>query len=263
MRPVLVVVATFALLGVVFFGCSSDSPMQSSVSQSALEMNTVEPTIGEGTFNLKAKYNYVKTYPGGGGIFVLRMIPNADLVGDVALSLKANKNLAATLSTSVVSDGSNVFEVTISPTDMVQLTTYIMTVTARNQTHTETIELQVELVDWGVSNVGIAQEKQDQFIEWLEAEHPELGTFDNQLWDLYGTYPQILIVEHYTFLSQNWEFRVCFHVMIPPYDWSMMLLRARGEWNADLAAIREWDEASGTYVIHEILIKDYPIMDVY
>lgn len=263
MRFVLMTVASLALLGMVVAGCSSNNPVQSPASATAVEKKTVEPTTGEGSFSVEAKYTYVRSYPGGGGIFVLRLAPGADLEGNVALSVSANKMLGAAVSTAVVSDGSPVFEITLSPTNQVTLATHIVTVTAYNQTMTQTVELEVEVVNWGVGSMSIAQEKQDQFVDWLQTEHPELGTFGNQQWDIYGTYPQIMIVEHYTFLSADWEFRVCFHVMIPPYDWSKMLLRARGEWDATIAAIREWDEVSQTYVIHEMPIEEYPVIYGY
>ncbi len=89
---------------------------------------------------------------------------------------------------------------------------------------------------------------------WLSQHHPEYAAVLDQKWFAYNTYPQIWVVEHWTFLSEDWELRVCFHVMIPPYDWSMMRLRKRGEVNAEFAARRESD---GT--IYEIPVSDYPI----
>ncbi|MEW6410951.1 MAG: hypothetical protein AB1483_00600 [Candidatus Zixiibacteriota bacterium] len=263
MRLFLTTVASIAILGMVVAGCSSNNPVQSPANQVTVEKKTVVPSTGEGSFNVEAKYTYVRSYPGGGGIFVLRLVPGADLTGDVALSVSADKMLGASVSTPVVNSVDPVFEVTISPTNQVTLATHIVTVTANNQSMSQTVELQVEVVNWGILSMNIAQETQDRFIDWLNVAHPELGTFSNQDWEIYGTYPQIMIVEHYTFLSSDWEFRVCFHVMIPPYDWSKMLLRGRGEWDATIAAIREWDEVSQTYVIHEIPVEEYPVIYGY
>jgi hypothetical protein len=111
------------------------------------------------------------------------------------------------------------------------------------------------VVDWGGGGKGTATDKMNDFVTWLETEHPELGSFSARNWFVYGTYPQLLIVEHWTFLDEDWEMRVCYHVMIPPYDWSKILLRRRGEWEPLLAVHRETD---GT--IYEIPVEEYPIM---
>ncbi|MEW6410950.1 MAG: hypothetical protein AB1483_00595 [Candidatus Zixiibacteriota bacterium] len=263
MRLTLMAAATLTVLGMVLASCSTDNPVQPTYAGAALELMPDQPLTGSGSFTIKSKYSYVKSYPGGGGIFVLRLAPNGSLEGNVALSVEADPGLSAAVSTPVASADSPIFEITVSPADLIPLGIHFIILTASNLTHTETVTLQVDVIDWGLGNVELGQEKQQQFADWLEIEYPQLGTFSGQAWDIYATYPQILIVEHYTFLSEDWEFRVCFHVMIPPYDWSMMLLRPRGEWVATIAAIREWDENSGTYVIRKVPINDYPIMDVY
>ncbi len=72
------------------------------------------------------------------------------------------------------------------------------------------------------------------------------------------TYPEILVVEHWTFLNPTWEMRMCFHVMIPPYDWSMLTIRSRGEWDFQFAAKRESDGTT-----YEIPVAEYPVMCGY
>ena len=44
-------------------------------------------------------------------------------------------------------------------------------------------------------------------------------------WDIYATYSGILVVMHHTFLDMDWELRLSYHAMIPPYNWSNILLR--------------------------------------
>ena len=93
----------------------------------------------------------------------------------------------------------------------------------------------------------------NELIDWLETNHPEFGSFSTANSYAYITYLAHLIVEHWTFLYDEWEMRICFHVMIPPYDWSMIWLRPRGEVDAIFSAKRESD---GT--VYEIPISDYP-----
>ena len=264
MRLVAVTAAILILLGLTFAGCSNDNPVQSWTDAASLNKKPVDPPpTGEGSFGLEAKYTAIGSYPTGGGVFILRLVPGADLTGDVALSISAHKTLNATLTTTMVNAETAIAEVAISPTAQAAVALHYITVTASNQTHEETIQLEVNVIPWGIVSMNTIQEKYGQFEDWLRDEHPELGNFASQKWELYSTYPRIVVVEHYTFLSDDWELRICFHVMIPPYDWSKMLLRPRGQWDPILAAIREWDEGAQDYVISEMPVEDYPIINGY
>lgn len=259
MRFLFVSAAALICFGLLFVGCSSDNLAGTSVSPTVLDKKPVEPPTGEGSFTLEAKYTYIRSYPGGGGVYLLKIVPGADLTGDVAVTVSAAKPLTAQLTTSIVNAQSPITEVSLNPTAQASMGMNIITVTATNQTHEETIELEAELFSWGILSMNVATEKHDEFIDWLGDEHPELGNFMRIRWDMYGTYPGIKIVEHYTYLSEEWEFRICFHVMIPPDDWSKMLLRRRGEWEPVLAAERVWDDSAQDYLINEIAVEEYPV----
>lgn len=264
MRSVSVTAAILILLGLTFVGCSGDNPVQPWAPDGSINNKPVDPPpTGEGSFGLEAKYTYIGSYPTGGGVFILRLVPGADLTGDVALNISALKTLNATLTTTTVNAETPIAEVVISSTAQVPIALHNITVTASNQTHEEVIQLEVDVIPWGIVSMNWAQEKYGQFEDWLRDEHPELGNFASQKWELYSTYPRIVVVEHYTFLSDDWEMRICFHVMIPPYDWSKMLLRPRGQWDPILAAVREWDEGAQDYVISEMPVEDYPIINGY
>ena len=226
MRLVAVAAAILILLGLTLVGCSGDNPVQPWAADTPIDKKPVDPPpTGEGSFGLEAKYTYIGSYATGGGVFILRLVPGADLTGDVALSISAHKTLNATLTTTMVNAETAIAEVAISPTAQAPVALHSITVTASNQTHEEVIQLEVDVIPWGIVSMNTIQEKYGQFEDWLRDEHPELGNFASQRWDLYSTYPRIVVVEHYTFLSEDWELRICFHVMIPPNDWSKMLLR--------------------------------------
>jgi hypothetical protein len=64
------------------------------------------------------------------------------------------------------------------------------------------------------------------FISWLEANHPELGITADTEWDgALGSW--VLIVEHYQYVSEDWELGLSWHVMTPPDDWARIYLRHR------------------------------------
>jgi hypothetical protein len=73
----------------------------------------------------------------------------------------------------------------------------------------------------------LAVEVRDMFIPWLATARPELGIDDQTAWTPTIVTPHILVVTHYLFLSDEWEMHVCWHVMIPPYDWAQIDLRRR------------------------------------
>jgi len=72
-----------------------------------------------------------------------------------------------------------------------------------------------------------AAEIRDKFIQWLAANHPELGITNETKWTGTIVSPRWLVVSHYLFFSEDWEMHVSWHVMIPPYDWARIDLRRR------------------------------------
>jgi hypothetical protein len=64
------------------------------------------------------------------------------------------------------------------------------------------------------------------FITWLAANHPELGITPETSWDG-GLGSWVLIVEHYQYVSEEWELGLSWHVMVAPEDWARIYLRHR------------------------------------
>jgi hypothetical protein len=256
----------FLLFFVTLVACSDNDVIHDDVAINPLAdfVGARDSDLSEAGFSILPKYDYIRSYPGGGGIFVVRLISNGNFAGDVNLTLTADPLLNAGLSRRTLNDRYEIAEITVRPDQSIEARTYEIELRALytgDPSHIgpfRKVSLKVEVLQWGPTNPANVISKRDEFIVWLETEHPELGNFSNRIWFPYMTYPQILIVEHWTFLDEDWEFRLCYHVMIPPYDWSKILLRRRGEWDPVLAAMRESD---GT--IHEIPISEYPVMFGY
>ena len=206
-------------------------------------------------FTIKAKYYYFRSYRNGGGIFPIYIIPLHDFDGNVSLSINADANLNAQLDRNMLNTSSMIAELAIRPNNNTLFGNHTIEVSATQGNVTKKIYLVVEMI-----NVIIGEPdsyltgKRDKFISWLESEHPELGNLSNQNWFAYKTYPQIIVVSHWTFLSLEWEFRICCHNTIPPYNWSKMCLRRLGEIEPVLAAYLEYDGTT-----YEIPVDDYPI----
>ena len=48
-------------------------------------------------FEIEAKYSYIRSYPEGGGIFIIKMTPKNDFSGYVSLQINTDSNLNAQL----------------------------------------------------------------------------------------------------------------------------------------------------------------------
>jgi len=252
-------------------------------------------TIDNNRFEIEAKYSYIRSYPGGGGMFIIKMTPKIGFSGHVSLQINADSDLNAQLDRETLNKKSRVAELTIQPNEFVETNkTYEIVLTATYHkkpkpvaffnwvseiksprlsylasllfnrcngdpdcTHLsyidETLVLEVEMFGWTSENLNEAVIKRDELIDWLEVEHPEFGTFSGEDWFAYVTYPAHLIVEHWTFLYEKWEMRICYHVTIPPHNWSKVWLRPRGEVDAVFAAKREYNGTA-----YEIPVEDYP-----
>ena len=295
MKKILVI---FVLGVLIITGLGTGIAIGEEFEQKIQKLQPDIQVLSNDKFDIEAKYSYIRSYPGGGGIFIIIMTPKNDFSGFVSLKISADPVLNAELDKKTLDEQSPVAELTILPNEFTELKTYKILITATyhkkekhltffnwinrlkfpflsriigrllnsinvkyNNIHyinSETITLDVEMFDWTSDNLPDAIIKRDELIDWLEVEHPEFGIFTGENCYAYLTYPAHLIVEHWTFLYEGWEMRICYHVMIPPYDWSELWLRERGEVNAIFAARRESD---GT--IYEISVEDYPIFYGY
>ena|GEM_PF-1142657 len=269
-------------LSMIIAGCSGDNPVSHSgvehsgseldamhfdvADSRAIDGNSVDATSVQkrsySGFSLEAKHSYIRSYPGGGGVFIVKLKPSDGFTGVVAIQLSANPALNARLDRRTLSAQSNIAEIVIRPSETVEIKTYQIDITARqfanitSQSQCRTISVEVEMIPWGSAKPTEAMAKRDPLVAWIQQTHPEFGTFDDQEWYPYITYPGILVVEHWTFLNQEWEMRICFHVMIPPHDWSMIQIRRHGEWDPVFAAMREHNGT--TYEINQIPVSEYP-----
>lgn len=211
------------------------------------------PAPDAGTLFLHTRYDSIRSYPGGGGNFTIAIIPDQEFAGRAILTIAADPALHARLDRSTLCPAKRVAELTVRPDINAAPGLYAITLLATHNGVRYTQALLVRVFEWAQFEPGVEMEKRADFLTWLAAAHPELGEIAAHPVHRYITYPEILIVEHWTFLSSAWDMRICFHVMVPPDDWSMMLLRRTGSLVPLLAARRDSDGS-----IHEIPVKEYP-----
>lgn len=213
------------------------------------------------SFSFETDYDSIRSCPGGRGMFIIELHNSSNLLEKVNLSLKCDENLNATLTKESISPDHSVFEIIIRPDNNIPVSDYIITLTGKRKDQTDSLNLYVHIVNWSdpLKLSEIASNKKTEFILWLNTNYPSIKIDNQTEWEIFLTYPQTLIVEHYTLLSEYYEMRLCCHIMIPPHDWSMIRLRERNCSTPFIAARQ--DSAYGS--IHQIPVEEYPILYGY
>jgi hypothetical protein len=124
-------------------------------------------------------------------------------------------------------DPGSVAEVTVVPDPVTEESVVDVAITARRgsdeRTENRTIPVFPETDTLGPE----ATDRFGPFIDWLARLRPELGITTHTTWQGSPLQPRLLVVSHYLFQSADWEAALEWHVMIPPNDWSRVILRRR------------------------------------
>ena len=223
------------------------------------DSDAVSPPTGDsGDYLLTSTYDSIRSYPGGGGIFLVHMEPDTAFSGTIRLRRDCDVSLKATHSKTVLTASDNVVELLLSPSGSISTARYPITVVATHAKQEKRLDLLANVLDWQQDNFEPALEKRDQFREYtlgLSAAYTELFSTPSRM---YATYPMTIIVEHYTMLTSQYECRFCYHVMVPPYDWSMMRIRKRLSISPDITLKRDTE---GT--VQRIPGEEYPTLYGY
>ena len=107
--------------------------------------------------------------------------------------------------------------------------TLTVDLTAERDSTREAHSMAIEVVDWSDNIRPLATELRDRFVAYLEQQNPELGVSSDTDWTPTITKPQILVVMHYLFFSDEWEMGITWHVTVPEHAWSRMYLRPRDQ----------------------------------
>jgi hypothetical protein len=216
------------------------------------------PGPDTGTYQIVCPYDTIRSYPGGGGIFTFGITPSQNFDGDIQLRLFAQEGLSAELNHIAFTKTDTIAELVIAPVPFIQPGLYCIAVEMRHDSTVRTLSLWVWIYDWPGVVSPESSAKLWEFAPWVQNNHPELFAAFGGMLMHYFTYPEVLIVEHHTYLNAGWEIRLCYHVMIPPHDWSMIRIRKLNSLEPALAARRETDGS-----IHQIGIHEYPLMFGY
>jgi hypothetical protein len=148
----------------------------------------------------------------------------------VTLSLWTEHGSASVVPPSLTAG--TVAEVTLVPDPGTQNGTLDMRIRGVRGPDTYSVPAALDVLDFGGPELDSergseAAALRDLFTPWLAEQHPELGIDADTTWRGTIVTPQILVVMHYLFFSEEWEMHVAWHIMIPPYDWVRIDLRRR------------------------------------
>ncbi|HRY97605.1 MAG TPA: hypothetical protein P5550_00970 [Bacteroidales bacterium] len=231
---------------------------QGCSKSSADEEEPLPPGPDSGSFQVVTAYDTIRSYPGGGGIFTFGIDPGSGFSGDVQLQIFAHEWLRAELSRTALTATDSVAEVVIAPLTGYAPGLYTLAVQLSHGSEIRTLTFWVWVYDWPGQISPESGPKLWQFASWVHEFHPEyFAAFGGTLMH-YLTYPEVLIVEHHTYINTAYEVRLCYHVMVPPYDWSMIRIRRLNSLEPSFAARRETDGS-----IHAIPIEQYPLLFGY
>jgi hypothetical protein len=105
----------------------------------------------------------------------------------------------------------------------------------------------VNIINWTSTNIEEVKPMRDVFISYLALNYPNLGIDVCTRWIGFTNAPMTLVVEHFLFLSENWELELSRHVMIPPYDWVQGYIRPRSQISPIWAGkIDSWSDINHT-----------------
>lgn len=124
-------------------------------------------------------------------------------------------------------------------------------------TQTETITFTVlEMVVSDGELRDLAEEIQAKFIPWLIENRSEFGITEETEWIGTVVKPNILVVMHYLFFSDEWEMGLTWHVTIEPHNWARIYLRHRYSETAPSVAFQLSSWTAENYTIEEVSLKD-------
>jgi hypothetical protein len=210
-------------------------------------------------FKIESKYDYIQSYGEGGGIFPIYLKTPYQFEGNISLELSADSELNAQLTTYVLNNSSQVADIIVQPIKNITKGIHRITISSVDGFIPMEHVLEVEIFDINISEPSsYIMKKKDELLSWFETTHPDYENISDSSWFPYRTYQKVLVVEHWTFLNDEYELRICCHITIPPYNWSKMSLRPLGEIEPVLAFHREYDGKT-----MEIPVSEYPILYGY
>jgi hypothetical protein len=207
-------IAAFLVVAALLPGCAGGSS------------ESTPPSSGDGSLQLTVEPAEFWQVTPGQMVVVLASATGGE--GEVSISAAISGDASLGPAEVTIESGA-VVEFTVVPGENSPGTTLELTVTAQQAGRQVAVNRLLEAIEWPDDLAPLATDLRDRFVAYLEAARPELGITADTEWVGTITKPQILVVMHYLFFSEDWEMGITWHVTVPEHAWSRMYLRARDE----------------------------------
>jgi hypothetical protein len=188
------------------------------------------------------------SYPGQTTWLLAKFISDTDYLMDV--SVYTNKSIEVDFTIRQVSDYCYV-DIFLYPNQSHLNTNILVTLSVTISNHISQESSIVSIVDWSSSLTFEDEEILNCFTCYLIENFTNFDQAENDSIEFMGNIPQILVVSHYLFRTENWEICLSKHVTIAPHDWVKIYLRSRDSFLPTYAwKIDSWSSLNHT--IYEI-----------
>lgn len=160
------------------------------------------------------------------GQMALAVVSPAAVSGLVTMSARLTGSGTVEPTTVEIHPG-EVAEFLVVPAEDAVGTTLRLDIVAETEGERADTGWSMEVVEWEDTIRPLATELRDRFVSHISANYPDLGIDADTVWTPSITKPQILVVMHYLFFSDEWEMGINWHVTVPEHAWSRMYLRPR------------------------------------
>ena len=194
-------------------------------------------------FALQVSPNFVQgAIPGAATGVLVTITDETDTDTPVTLTVSAD-GAQVTVEPGEISQG-EVAEVTVIPDAATGERPLEISITGRRGQLEQAATRSTTVLPWEDDRSDYARELLHLFTTWLADQQPDLGIGPGTEFSGSFVAPELLVVSHYLFMSDDWELGLSWHIMVPPHDWAEIYLRSRNEAAPNLAFRLESQQAA-------------------
>ncbi len=208
-----------------------------------------------GSYSLAVSQTSCVTYPGGGGIFLIQLLPDSLFAGDVRLNLTAAPELNAELYRESIDRDKPVSEIVVKPDSTMAMGDYALNLSHAHGDTSAAVEFTVKLDEGDYRGLyprgHLTDILPEEFLVWMVENYPELEIEDEDSWYRYCNRPY----NSWTYVSTEWHLGTIWYLSLPSRTKHFML-RRRGDYKR--MVVLESDKYTA---LHKIPIERYGVLD--
>ncbi|NHJ47754.1 MAG: hypothetical protein FK733_08200 [Asgard group archaeon] len=221
----------------------------SIISVTSIVLGVYQPWKSKDT-EIEFTHNETLSYPNQKTWIVARFFCDVDGLMDVSVNTNQSIDMDYT-----VREGLNMYyfvDIFLYPNQTHLNKTILVTLSVTIGDHVTQKTSIVNVIDWTGNLTSEVEEILDCFSSYLIENFTSFDQAENDTLEFMGITPQILVVSHYLFRTDNWELCISRHVTIAPHDWVQIYLRSRDSFLPSWAwTIDSWSSLNHTIYMIE------------